>query len=336
MTTLVMHIGGPKTGTTYIQQTLFDNRKQLSNFRIGPPFQGRNHFHLALIGVEEEGRNRFYKWGKTSAEEYLEFEKSVRCQLLDAAEKYDFSYLTSEFLLQHVSTPEGVERVGAVIHGIFDRVILVSFVRRPEFLIIPFYSTNVKAGRSLPIQSGELSGSKTQTQSRKLKMWQNHFEAAEFFVFPYFESDSVESSTNKLLSCFANYDVRNSLKFPNVRINQSLTRIGLESVRILNSLTEFWPSDKRERAVRFIELATVNDEKAGLTEQQFMEAHRFSEVETLALAKLLNQDDRVQFREQRPLEFASIGQDVIPHLFAPKINDLILSASSDEHLSKKD
>jgi hypothetical protein len=334
MTTLLMHIGGPKTGTTFIQQLLFENRKFLSDFCIGPAFNDRNHFQLALVGAEEAARKRFYKWGKTSAEDFFEFERSVRSQLIEAAEKYNFSYITSEFLFQDVSTPQGVSRVASVIHDIFDRVILVAFVRRPEFLIIPYYSTQVKAGRSIPIESDELLGSKTLMQSKKINMWRKHFKADEFKIFPYFEGDSSASLMNRFLSSFEHRDFGFGLQVPKARVNQSLTRIGLESMRILNSMGENWPSDKRAGAVRFIEFETKKYGKAGLTEQQYVEARKFCEAETLELEEMLENEDRSLFRNHRPARFSSIGQDLIPQLFSNQINDLILRASTGEQLKE--
>jgi hypothetical protein len=315
-----MHIGGPKTGTTFIQQTLFENRKILNNFGIQAPFANRNHFQLALIGSEANARNRFYKWAETNAEDFQNFELSVRRRLYESSKMSDISYVTSEFLFQSVTSVDGVKRIASIIEGLFERVLVIAFVRRPEFLILPMYSTQVRSGRTEVINAEELSGKKVQTQSRKLSLWSNFFPANEFMTFPYLENEGGPQLFSRFFRCFNRSDASSEIRLLDARINQSLTRIGVEVLRKLNHRADKLTESERRKVIRLIESDATWDEKACLTKEQFLLAEEVSRVENVNLGKFMYDEDRLRFIEQTPSKFAEVSQDVVADIFAHKID----------------
>lgn len=336
MADLLLHIGGPKTGSTYIQHVLYNNRCNLESHQVGPVFPGKNHFQLALVGAESDERKRFYKWGRTSADTMEQFQELTRNQIMDSAKRYELAYVSSEFLLHSVSTLDGVDRVLALLGEVFDRIHVAVFVRRPEFLIVPTYSTAVRAGRSHAIESQEFLGINTQSQSRRVEKWQKRLDRINLNVIPYLERDSGYCLMERLLSCAGIPDLVTELQIPSIRINQSLSGVGIESLRIFNRTFINLPESTRLKVVQFIESETSKFRKSSLTEKQFEDAKRFSTSETLKLQKMIQPMYQSKFKNQDPVYFAQVSQDLIPLIYENEISEVISKASIICSQSKKE
>lgn len=66
---IVLHIGAPKTGTTYLQAVLFQHKQQLREYGVLVPGRGRGTHGQAATGVRQGPQgNRYVDWERLVAE----------------------------------------------------------------------------------------------------------------------------------------------------------------------------------------------------------------------------------------------------------------------------
>jgi hypothetical protein len=202
-------------------------------------------------------------------------------------------------------------------------------------LIVPTYSTAVRAGRSHPIESRELCGINTQRQSRIVELWRKRFDGIDFNVFPYLESDSGNCLVTRFLSCVDISGLETVLRIPDLRINQSLSSVGIESLRIFNGIFCNLSINNRHEVIQVIESETSKYRKSVLTEKQFEDAKKFSEFETLKLQEMMQPIHQTKFRDQDPLTFAQISQDLISLIYENEIKEVISKAKTLSNYASK-
>lgn len=327
MSRLVLHIGGVKTGTTFVQEVLFQNRGVLQENLIGTPFTNRNQFQLALVGAEKKQQPRFTQWARINESEVPEYPDRLRREIETCASQFETTYITSEFMTQSVTRLEGVRRIANIISGIFDEILIVYFVRRPELLSISLYSTAIRAGRINCFSTGEALGKNSLFQSSRAMLWREGIPNADFHTIPYIESAESSEVVRRLTLCLApsEPDFWQKLAVPSHRTNASLTSIGLEVLRLLNMDFSGDLKCPRREMIGVVENLTSHFGKAGLTEKEYLSASQYCYSETLKIQALLNSEDKQLFLDQLPGAFAATSQTQAATLHDGLIQDLRLS-----------
>jgi hypothetical protein len=131
---VVLHVGEPKSGTTFLQRTLWRQRDELLDAGFVCPGQRGRDMFLAAIEVRE----RFESWGFTREE--LE---GTWARLCAEARAFGGTTVMSHELLA-AATPPQVERALAELQGLDLHVVLT--VRDPARQLVSEWQERVKNG----------------------------------------------------------------------------------------------------------------------------------------------------------------------------------------------
>ena len=151
----IVHIGTEKTGTTYIQDCLYDNLKEFRRKRIylsemlGFP----NNRHLvAYFEPDFKTNNWTRNNGISTAEEkeefFYDFENTFREEVRQAKQNSNTFIITSEHFHSQLRDPKDIARFRDFLHSIFDEVKIVCFFREQYDTALACYSTILKVGWS--------------------------------------------------------------------------------------------------------------------------------------------------------------------------------------------
>lgn len=135
MSTLHLHIGSGKTGTTSIQEIFHGNREKLKN--QGYLYPGPNPDHHLLFFASKAPQNDWARTYKGLKQKKLE---SVLNQyfskLRDDLNSYYDQVISTEYLF--ISNPKYIENIVNFLQGYFDEIIVYVFVRDP----VEFYRSH--------------------------------------------------------------------------------------------------------------------------------------------------------------------------------------------------
>ena len=151
----IVHIGTEKTGTTYIQDCLYDNLKEFRRKRIylsemiGFP----NNRHLvAYFEPEFKTNNWSRNNGISTAEEkeefFYDFESTFREEIRQAKQNSHTFIVTSEHFHSQLRDPKDIRKFRDFLHSIFEEVKIVCFFREQYETALSCYSTILKVGWS--------------------------------------------------------------------------------------------------------------------------------------------------------------------------------------------
>lgn len=163
MTKLYLHIGTEKTGSTTIQDTLFKNRKTLSENGILYPscFNRANHVELAVIAQNENKSselNAVVGFNQASEAKSTFIERT----LLDLKQEVNstkpmFVIMSNEHLHSRLTDPDEIKNLKDLLSDIFEEIVVVCYIREQLELAVSHYSTMIKSGGtsvfSLPLNS---------------------------------------------------------------------------------------------------------------------------------------------------------------------------------------
>lgn len=202
MPKLFLHIGTEKTGSTSIQNTLFNNYDELLAQGILYPrcFKRPNHVELAVSTQKFQAGSELYDVvGLNGSEEsILSFHDEVFKNLAHevALSGAHTVILSNEHLHSRTTSISEVEFIHKKLVEIFDEIELIVYLREQLDLVVSHYSTRVKGGFSEPFSLPSLEHStKYCDYWSMLEMWSTKFPVIHCRVFhknQLFKNDVVQ------------------------------------------------------------------------------------------------------------------------------------------------
>lgn len=241
----VLHIGAPKTGTSYLQRSLRQGKRDLAeNHGILYPFTGRK------FGRREFDRNVGLRFacepfekdanglmepagvaGRAERKNYsAKFWDDLKLEIDQAANIH--TVIMSDEALFNFSNKRMIENVSKNLDDHFSSVTLVAFVRRPSDYLVSTYSQAIKMGANKRWEdylSEKLSRSeRAGIFEKQLMTWKKHCRHDQFVVQPL-RGDILEQFSNA--TCL---DLE--LTPANSGKNSALSATGIQILRRINEL----------------------------------------------------------------------------------------------------
>lgn len=163
MTKLYLHIGTEKTGTTTLQEVLFQNKESLRKEGIHFLQSAglRNNRKIPAYCMNDDNYDDFFQNLRIDS---LEKKKLFRTEFLSQLTKeiqelptdIHSVIISSEHLHSRTRTLEEVRNVKALLSSFFNEIKVICYVREQSATAVSLYSTGIKAGYS-PSLKGMLS-----------------------------------------------------------------------------------------------------------------------------------------------------------------------------------
>lgn len=153
----ILHIGTAKTGTTILQDWLYDNQAGLSkvgvylsdnlgktNNRLVPAFyQGHLDEWAMKKGISSDAEKTQYFEG---------FTERLTNEIITAKETHNFFIITSEHLHSRVRKKEEIERLYIFLMSVFDEVEVLCYFRNQFDAAVSRYSTALKSNNFASVE----------------------------------------------------------------------------------------------------------------------------------------------------------------------------------------
>jgi hypothetical protein len=162
MTTLYLHIGSEKTGTTSVQRFLRANRDLLAERGVlFPRAPGEeNQMGMAVAAQNEFGPLRKNVFQLHNWDEVEQFRSRLRNDLENELRAGDFgqAIISGEHCSSRLTTEEEVSWLRDFLKEFFDDIRVVVYLRRQDEFLLSTYSTDIKGGavHRLRIPEGEI------------------------------------------------------------------------------------------------------------------------------------------------------------------------------------
>jgi hypothetical protein len=237
--TIFVHIGTEKTGTTYIQNFLSDNRAELlKQGYFFPKSPGKeNHTKLAAYAQDDNTFDDLRGFMKTRQKrEVAKFRKTFEKQLLTEIKECPTRNIifSGEHCSSRLLTVREISKLKELFGQLNQNIKIVVYLRRQDQFLLSTYSTWIKSGAT-----GKLKlPSQQRTRDRYdfavlLSRWAGVFGVSNLIVRPY-GKDSFFGGD--LLHDFAHclgFEINHHFAKPS-KMNQSLDAEVLEFLRNLN------------------------------------------------------------------------------------------------------
>lgn len=142
----VLHIGTEKTGTTLLQDWLYDNRKNLGKQRV---------FLSTMLGTTNNRLLPVYfqhdldDWARMNGietteqkEAYFEgFLDRFKAEVAEASKSHDVFVITSEHFHSRLTQIEGIIALSEFLNEVFSEVQVICYFRNQFDMAVSFYST---------------------------------------------------------------------------------------------------------------------------------------------------------------------------------------------------
>jgi hypothetical protein len=259
MTTIYLHIGTEKTGTTTLQDVAAKNRIMLANRGLlYPKFPGvLRHHGLTVYALPLGRRDVPHKMLRLPSDHSVD---RYRYSFIDKlgeeihASKCGKVLLSNEHLSSWLKDPEYVDRLVTNLRSIADEIRVIVYLRPQYELVVSFYSTAVKAGSPAPIRLDRTEEDFRFNYERMLNAWEAAAGAENMHV-RLFSKDKFHGGS--LIADFFNVlgvDLPARMRAGRVR-NRSLDTEAVEYLRLVNEHLEGESGAARSAARRRIMLA---------------------------------------------------------------------------------
>ncbi len=232
-----LHIGTPKTGTTFLQRAMSDNNKALRAAGIVYPAFGTHQSHTALaLAFNPREGDRHERWGVTDrVQTRKEISRTITSSLSSTGPNFLFSTESAARL-----SGDQVRELHSFLLEFFDELTVLVYLRRRDFMLASRYSQRIKNGSKNLTWKQAIKKLQTHEPNALLDRWASVVGQENVIARPFLES--FKAANDGLLSDFAHQvgipvgelvppapdDVKAQ--------NSSLNAEGTELLRALNSL----------------------------------------------------------------------------------------------------
>jgi len=146
---LYLHIGTEKTGTSSIQELLFQNKEVLSTqgYHVLQSAGKRNHRKLPVLLMKEEKYDDFCIENKiNSNEKKKEYLKFFLNEINELTTDIHSVIITSEHFHSRINSLEEVQNVARFFEQYFNEIKVICYIREQAATCISLYSTSLKFG----------------------------------------------------------------------------------------------------------------------------------------------------------------------------------------------
>lgn len=246
MTALILHIGTEKTGSTSIQDFLFNSSESLSQLGFYYPTSLgiKNHRLLHAIVADPDYVSGPFKYYKDIDDN----KKSLLCsEWISAFESEFYQHqnktwiISSEQLHSRLRSPQSVRRLSEFLSRYFDSIKLVVYLRKPLSCAISMLSTALKTGNTrltLPHLDNPYWCNLVDHRATLIR-WSEYFPSITVRIFSrqnLYYADAVRDflfALNIPLSDHAHSVVKLS------NVNQSLSLLGMKFLSCFNTYFGF-------------------------------------------------------------------------------------------------
>ena len=253
----ILHIGTEKTGTTVLQNWLYDNKEKLSqvgiylsdsigvtNNRLIPAYFGEtlDEFHMDT-GITNKQEKKKYFSG---------FLDNLNGEISNAKIKHHTFIITSEHLHSRLTRAEEIQSLHAFLSNAFDEISVICYFRDQFDLAVSLYSTALKLHSTENINEffiTEKVGPETYyfNYLNIANNWAGVFERQNCIFRIYDRQRFIDNDIRKdFLSIIANnIDLRN-LNMSINSANESLFALQAVAYRRINKIIPYRNSDNQE------------------------------------------------------------------------------------------
>lgn len=249
----LLHIGTEKTGTTLLQDWLYDNQAEFgrvgvylsdnlgkTNNRLIPAFfQGHLDDWAMRNGIGDEVEKEQYFDG---------FIDRLTNEILTAKETHNIFVITSEHLHSRLRKQEEIEQLYTYLVSVFDEVEVVCYFRDQFDVAVSLYSTALKVNSSASVESFV-------DQAKPENYYYNYLQIADNWAEVFGKSNCNFRIYDR--SKFIDNDIRldflsvisgdidaTRLNMDRALSNESLSLLQSAAFKAINRNIPYWASDK--------------------------------------------------------------------------------------------
>lgn len=246
MSTLFLHIGTPKTGTTSLQQFLFQNNKTLETFGFSFPT-----FPLSFPNIRQQRNGRFLIARFFTQNDVRDYEKEHEIEntgyqlLLEQLSRYDNVILSEESIWHACDHKENFWwNLDKILKKNGHNLKIIVYLRRQDLFVQSYWLHKVREQETLTFQE--------YISKKKYKFchldYYEHLENIAFYVgkeniiVRVYENQQYEGNDHSIFSDFLhilNIPMTEQFKVPSLLYNTSIDPICAETKRLLNNMPEF-------------------------------------------------------------------------------------------------
>lgn len=243
MKTCILHIGTEKTGTTALQEWLYDNQSELSrrgvylskklgapNNRLFPVYFSRGLDEWAQVNKvrSAQEKDRFFR----------NFKADLGEEFRVALQDHEYIVVSSEHLHSRVTTRDEIMSIKTFLDTVFDRTLIVCYFRSQSEMALSLFSTSLKFGHTTSLDTF-MEHVRPDTYFYNFESiadnWSGIF-GKESCVFRIFDRGMLlhEDVRKDFLNILGlDYDM-DELYFADTRANESLSRSMAAVFRVVN------------------------------------------------------------------------------------------------------
>ncbi len=202
MARAILHIGTPKTGTTFLQRTFAANRKPLSREAIVYPALGKWSSHTPLaLAFNTANSDRHQVWGVTDRDAT---QRELATVFSKAKKSASNAASTDTWVLSTESAARLDDSQARNLYDFltrfFDDVTVLVYLRRREFMLASRYSQRLKDGGRNLTWKRAIRQLETHEPNRLINRWSAIAGSQAVVARPYFEY--FKSDSGALLADF--------------------------------------------------------------------------------------------------------------------------------------
>lgn len=183
MARAILHIGTPKTGTTFLQNTFASNRKNLQSVGITYPDFHKHDSHTQLaLAFNPADSDRHQQWGVTDrAQTRARIAKNLRASIKPES-RFVFSTESAARL-----PDDQVRELYIFLQQFFDEITILVYLRRRDYMLASFFSQRIKNGSKNISWNKAIRKLQTHEPNALLDRWAQVAGAANVVARPFLE-----------------------------------------------------------------------------------------------------------------------------------------------------
>lgn len=287
----ILHIGTEKTGTTLLQQWLYDNQHELGKQRVFlSDMLGKASNRLISAYYEQDLDGWARRNGITNQaqkdEFFKDFEARFEQEVVVASRRHKVFVISSEHCHSRLRTVDEISRLHHLLTRCFDEINVVCYFREQADMAISWYSTGIKLSMASSLEGFLKQVARPENYYFDFKSiadnWSEVF-GIDACCFRIYDRDRFPE--RDIRKDFLNtWDVplnQALLSFDRQSGNESLSRLQAEALRQVNRLIPYWneqgqdvnPLNKHLKGVlkriKSLQTGTITSQSASAIYQRF-------------------------------------------------------------------